>query len=453
MLREFELEEFINQQYYKGVVTVDTESETVNLNSLDETKGTRAYVDGCFIATVGDILKATAFAKAGLFEDVLQCSISKYWGFKRDMVELHSGDLCFSGLAICFDDEYYPRSECEEHSFRDACGEHWLTAPESFWDNCYYCNSCRNYVSADDFSSEELCVFCEEEDTDETEQVIQGYTESHRGTPVYFGEYQGQFSGLGFELEVDCSSSQAQYNNAVAAKLAENSGLEQNEIRFAYDGSLNNGFEIISQPHTVKEFWNKQNSWKRMLKVLAEEGYQSHDTNTCGLHVHVSRTMFGKTEQEQDLALSKVYQFFDENWENIVKVSRRKNFYYCEKNEADDDYDEDLSSHKKWHLYAKDKKGSHYVALNNTNRATFEFRLGRGTLNSWSFFSWIDLLITICKNSRRITVSKVESNDLLSWLGGIKESTAKYIYKRGAWRSSMLALFPNIEWETDLTEN
>ena len=85
--------------------------------------------------------------------------------------------------------------------------------------------------------------------------------------------------------------------------------------------------------------------------------------------------------------------------------------------------------------------------------ATFEYRLGRGTLNSWSFFSWIDFVITLTRNARRINIEKVTSNDLLSWLGGIKESTAKYIYKRGAFRNEMLALFPNIEWETDLTES
>lgn len=97
--------------------------------------------------------------------------------------------------------------------------------------------------------------------------------------------------------------------------------------------------------------------------------------------------------------------------------------------------------------------GSHYVALNNGNYHTFEYRLGRGTLNAWSFFAWIDLVLTITKNARRITIEKVTSNDLLSWLGGIRESTAKYIYKRGAFRDAMKALYPAVEWESDLTDN
>ena len=63
-----------------------------------------------------------------------------------------------------------------------------------------------------------------------------------------------------------------------------------------------------------------------------------------------------------------------------------------------------------------------------------------------------DYLVKVPENARRITVEKVETNDLISWLGGIKETTAKYIYKRGAFRSQMLTLYPNIEWEQDLIE-
>jgi hypothetical protein len=112
------------------------------------------------------------------------------------------------------------------------------------------------------------------------------------------------------------------------------------------------------------------------------------------------------------------------------------------------------TKYNKWKENVKiNKSQNHYVALNNGNRATFEYRLGRGTLNAWSFFSWIDLMLTITKNAKRITVNKVNSNDIVSWLGGIKESTAKYIYKRGAFRQAVLSLYPSIEWETDLTDN
>jgi hypothetical protein len=167
--------------------------------------------------------------------------------------------------------------------------------------------------------------------------------------------------------------------------------------------------------------------------------------------------MFGKTKAVQDSAIAKVYTFFDDNWEDIVKVSRRRSFHYCNKNNlCSDDYDAvsegKTTKYECWKKVAK-YAGGHGVALNNSNTATFEYRLGRGTLNAWSFFSWIDFVLTITKNAKRITVEKVNTNDILSWLGGISESTAKYIYKRGAWQKEMVALYPNIEWEQDLIDN
>ena len=243
-------------------------------------------------------------------------------------------------------------------------------------------------------------------------------------------------------------------NYDTAQNLCEECGLEENEMRYAYDGSLNYGFECISQPHTVKDFWDKADKWRKMLSYLSGRGYESHNPGTCGLHVHVSRTMFGSNQEEQDKAIAKVYTFFD-NWDDLVKVSRRRDTGYCAKNHMPD-----TVSREKGTKYNKWKKSintlnamGHYVALNNRNTATFEYRLGRGTLNAWSFFSWIDLMLTITKNARRITVNKVNSNDVVSWLGGIRESTAKYIYKRGAFRQAVLALYPSIEWETDLTDN
>ncbi len=335
----------------------------------------------------------------------------------------------------------------------------YIWAPDSWWEDRSYCECCGCYIEHDeDYWGNDECVYCHEDDDEDGDEngIIEDYSDSHEHEPILFGDYKDEdsFVGLGFELEVDCDSSNQYRNGETAENLCEHCGLKYNEMRYAHDGSLNHGFECISQPHTVRDFWDKADKWRKMLSYLSERGYRSHDTSTCGLHVHVSRGMFGKNKAEQDRAIAKIYTFFDDNWDNIVKVSRRKSFSYCNKNELD--YEEQQDTKRTKYTKWKNKingEGGHHVALNNSNYATFEYRLGRGTLNAWSFFSWIDFVVTITKNARRISVNKVTSNDLLSWLGGIKESTAKYIYKRGAFRNEMLALFPNIEWETDLTDN
>lgn len=447
MIKTVEFVEVINNETFFVKATVDTETEDVTIESIQDLSG-YAYYNGRCLCKITETLKAKALAECECYDNIELCFVSNLWGFGGDMVWIES--LCesvFEDLAICFRDEYYLLSECSEHSYRDDDGERWFYAPDSWWDDQYWCDSCCCYVPEWYYHSDNTCECCWEEE----DKVIEDYCESHEHDPIFFGEYKGEFCGLGFELEVDNNPCGSDKNEDVASDLINNSGLELDELRYAHDGSLDTGFEIVSQPHTVKEFWKKQDCWKKMLKTLSDEGYKSHDTSTCGLHVHVSRAMFGKTEEEQTSAIAKVYTFFDENWEGIVKISRRKNFRWSEKNDIYKDSNK--SNYKNWKNEAKKKRGSHGEALNNSNDHTFEYRLGRGTLNSWSFFSWIDFILTITKNSKRITVKKIQSNDLVSWFSGIKESTAKYIYKRGAFRETMLALFPNIEWETDLVEN
>lgn len=446
MIETVGLCEWIDGVRYYAIATVDTESEDVTLES-EQDLSVYAYYNAYRLCVVEDILKATALAECECYDSILKCDVSGHWGFSDDMCYTENSESVFNELVIEFRARYYLITECEEHSYRDDNGKDSFYAPDWWWQDQYWCDCCCCYVPEWYYHGDGTCEYCYEEE----DKIIEGYCESHDHDPVFFGEYEGKFCGLGVELEVDCDHSQKYQNEKVASNLCSHCGLEYNEVRFAEDGSLNNGFENIIEAHTVKDFWAKQDKWKKMLKYLSDNGYKSHDTNTCGLHVHVSRTIFGKTEEEQTTAIAKVYTFFDENWGEIVKVSRRKNFRWSDKNDIRKD--DSKSNYENWKNEAKKKNGGHTVALNNSNRNTFEYRLGRGTLNSWSFFSWIDFILTISKNAKRITVKKILSNDLVSWFSGIKESTARYIYKRNAFRETMLALFPNIEWETDLVEN
>ena len=457
--KDVDIDIYINTVHYVGRARIDTENNNeVDLGDIldDDTK--RAYWNGTYICHVKEILKGEVYHQAGMEEEmnIGRCNKTGFW-VDSDLLVWVASDECymFEELTIEFDDEYYYYEDCSEHRYRDSNGSiRYQTAPDSWWSDRFFCNQCDCYLEDDDdYYGDDECRWCHEEEED---NVIEDYCESHRHSPVFFGEKSkdGKFAGFGFELEVDCDDDNQDNNEDTARNLCSTCGLEENEMRYAHDGSLNYGFECISQPHTVKDFWSKQDKWRKMLSYLSRNGYTSHDAGTCGLHIHVSREMFGKTTEEQDNAIAKVYSFFDDNWDDIAKISRRSNFEYCEKN-YQSEYIREKRKNKfdGWKMIAKNKSGNHYVALNNCNTATFEYRLGRGTLNAWSFFSWIDFILTVTKNARRIAVGKVVSNDKVSWLGGIKESTAKYIYKRGAFRQTVLALYPNIEWETDLTDS
>lgn len=462
--KDVEIDVTINGHRYNGVVSISLDDcHDINLHNLLEDYNLWAKWDSKPCCKVCHILAGTALHKAGegFDTDVIECSETGWFADKSFMVELDSGNYCFEPLAYYFDDwdVYVPYSETCCVDVRDCDGyQHNRRVPEPWTEDRYYCNTCGCYIEEDDdyYRDEDECRWCYEENEG---RVIEGYSESHDNEPIYFGDYKGgeeNFVGLGFELEVDCDCDQQCHNNEVARGLCDASGLAEDEMRYAHDGSLNYGFECISQPHTIKDFWLKQAKWKKMLQYLSDNGYKSHDPGTCGLHVHVSRGMFGSSKATQDKAIAKVYTFFDDNWDDIVKISRRRSFSYCTKNKLYDDqyYAVEQGHTTKFKCWTQKSKheGGHGVALNNSNRHTFEYRLGRGTLNSWSFFSWIDFVLTITKNAKRITVGKVETNDILSWLGGISESTAKYIYKRGAFQKEIVALYPSIEWEQDLIE-
>lgn len=473
--KEVEIDVTINDIRFKGVVCVTHNNVSGERKAYFDkfAHELREHLDDTSIykhhnvSFIRKILTATAYSVAGDEFDygLKECAESGWMGFEDDFTCLDGEcEYVYTSLAYFFPDwDCNVRiTECRTHVVRDSNGYTYTKlAPREWWDNRYFCENCGCYLlDDDDYYGDNECRFCHDENH---RNVIEEYTESHRHneSPVLYQDDSEHFDsdnfiGIGFELEVDCEDERDD-NDEVAEGLCSACGLEEKEMRYANDGSLNYGFECISQPHTVKDFWKKHDKWRLMLTYLLRHGYRSHDPNTCGLHVHVSRGMFGKTEKEQNDAIAKVYTFFDNNWDDLVRVSRRTNFSYCDKNKLQsNEYacvrEGKTTKYKQWKKRCK-ISGGHYVALNNSNRNTFEYRLGRGTLNAWSFFSWIDLVITITKNARRITVGKVESNDLVSWLGGISESTARYIYKRRAFRQTVLALYPAIEWETDLADS
>ena len=265
------------------------------------------------------------------------------------------------------------------------------------------------------------------------------------------------FKGFGFELEVDKSiidgHCKSLYNNIIAHAIIDNTGLEKEEVYFEVDGSLDNGFEIISQPHTIDAFYEKTECWKKMLDILSDATFKSHNAHTCGLHVHVSKTWFGSTERQQNFNIGKIYKFFDTYWTDLYKASRRDtcSTYYCSKNKTNIKCREEYRHHKTeshaWQAQARydhvtrHDGDSHHRALNNSNYSTFEIRLGRGTLNKASFFAWIDLVLTIIKNSSKGCNKLISAID---WLEGIKPSTAMYLLKRNSFVDAIKILHNDV---------
>jgi len=213
---------------------------------------------------------------------------------------------------------------------------------------------------------------------------------------------------LGVELEVDVGGQR----DAEAAVIMDI--MNKNEDGFmvycSRDGSLNNGIEIITAPATLNYHKKLKTKYKALFKRLIRDGYRSHNTNTCGIHVHFSRAFF---EDNEDECVTKLLYLVERFWDEIVVFSRRDYSqldHFAKKPESDSK--RFLRSWNKTH----DHEGRYY-AVNITNENTIELRMFRGTLNFESFMAILDFtdkLARVCKEKTNEELQSMSFEDLLT---------------------------------------
>ena len=147
------------------------------------------------------------------------------------------------------------------------------------------------------------------------------------------------------------------------------------------------------------------------MGVCLENNYRSHDTTTCGLHVHLSRTFLGNTETERDLNIAKLIILFDRFWDShIVPFSRRD--YNALQSWADKPSVECVSTDSETEVVDKIKQykcSGRYKAINLQNYSTIEFRLFRGTLNFNTFLASLQFVVTITRFVKSIKLNQIFS--------------------------------------------
>ena len=254
-----------------------------------------------------------------------------------------------------------------------------------------------------------------------------------KNTMLEFSPPNGYGEFYGLELEVDSGGQSDDVSEPTIKMLNE-------EVYAMRDGSLENGFEIVTHPHSEDALYNM--AWEDTFKFLVSKGYRSHDISTCGLHLHINRSVFGKNSDEQRYNIAKLLYFFENNQVEFVKLSRREvqhinrwaRFYFtsatvgnCSVNNYLRIYDDFNRSRN---------HDDRYKAINLCKKNTIEFRLMRGTLNIETFLATLDVLITISKNAKKIPLSVLMLKNTESqkrilnpafWLKGIKGETMKYL--------------------------
>ena len=135
----------------------------------------------------------------------------------------------------------------------------------------------------------------------------------------------------------------------------------------------------------------------------------SHNTRTCGLHVHCDRNFFGDDDIVQEAVIGRIVYFVEKHWSELVRFSRRTSDT-LERWAAR--YATISPTTQETFKKAKDKRMGRYVAVNLENYETIEFRLFRGTLRYETFIATLQLVHEICHAAVDLTDREMEN---LSW--------------------------------------
>jgi Putative amidoligase enzyme len=287
-------------------------------------------------------------------------------------------------------------SYCEHCEERHTGGNTYVTDRD-----IYVCDSC-----ADGYN---WCDECEEYNRDECEscqesagRTIHDY--SYRPDPIFHGEGR-----LFFGIEIETEAPRGDRNIMVeAAKYAYQ--LEENNLAYLKsDGSLQCGFEIVTHPMTHDFYMNKAPLlWDTIAHLRDEMKMRAWSTGTCGLHIHISRAGFNNGSH-----MHRFLQLIYGNQTFYARLAGRESSRWAT---FDDVSRYDTEKDKSYNTF-KDKiergdRTNRYSAVNTQNRHTLEMRIFRGTVNSDTIKSAIDLAHASVEYTRRLTVSQVRDGAL-----------------------------------------
>lgn len=230
--------------------------------------------------------------------------------------------------------------------------------------------------------------------------------------PVYFG----------VELEIECmgSDSTHSYARQIRPRYSDNFAIMK------HDGSLNNGFEIVTRPASLMIH---RDEWSKILNPTIN-GIRSYRTTTCGFHVHCSRRPLS------EIQVAKIVCFVNAecNSKLIELIAGRVS--------------------DRWSRIAPKKLSDgnkanteRYEAVNLQNRETIEFRIFKGTLKYESLMKNIefcDALIRYMAPASRMLQEYLDTEQFVRF--ALCERRFNKTLNRNVRRWPHLAAFLEAKW-------
>lgn len=323
----------------------------------------------------------------------------------------------FDGVTMCeecLDAKTVTCDNCGERTWKnDSIRTNYVTLCVGCYENHYTsCDECGCLLHNDDalYDEDNDRYYCQSCYNSHRNRAIKSYY--YKPDPIFYGS--GSLY-MGVELEIDKGGE----DNANAEKLLDIANRVEEKIYCKHDGSLHDGFEILSHPMTLE--YHETMNWKELFDKAIEMDYRSHNTSTCGLHIHVNRSAFGDSFYEQEEKIARVVHFVELHWNELLKFSRR----------TEDSINHWASRYgimttaKETYDNAKKKHTGRYVAVNLENVNTIEFRLFRGSLRYETFISVLQLVYEICRFAIMLSDKELENMSWSEFVLKIDKDTSK----------------------------
>lgn len=310
------------------------------------------------------------------------------------------------------------------------------SAIDEYYD--YVCSACHDSLSEREYEAQ-----CEE-DEDSSEYV---HDYSYRPSIVFYHAFNESVSGsrravlsplgqrgvlspasydgvsavqepyFGFELEMTRNHSNMTVDDAARYMYGKTS-------EFAYmkwDGSVERGFELVTQPHTLEAYNNRTELWSA-IEHLRQCGWRSWNSqSSCGLHIHINNASFSSVGHAMRFLM-----FVYKNREPLVRFAGRDSHY------ARFDFDQFVQReyHVGWNddgsaKYAvgtvadvvkkKQTNDSRYLAVNCQNTHTYELRFFRGNMNTNAVRACLEFVAALHEYTENLTSHDCLVNRALTW--------------------------------------
>jgi len=225
--------------------------------------------------------------------------------------------------------------------------------------------------------------------------------------PVEAGQEVRLYEGV--ELETDLYPSDGYLTQASSALhlLSEDSRLFYQK----QDGSLRNGIEIVTHPATL-QYHRTSMPWKEIQRVVVKNKGRSHETHSCGMHIHFNTSFL---MPEKDVNILKVVFLVENFWSEIVRFSRRN--YNDLARWANKTYANIVPDKEHSAKYGQMRGAARrHSAVNLCPANTVELRVFKGSLNPETILASIELvdhMVRFVKDCNKEDLLKLQWEDFV----------------------------------------